>query len=61
MVLESKITGDTAAVILDTKIKTKAADADQKELYLLIREDGRWLIDELQVGDEILELPKEGI
>lgn len=59
--LESKITGNTEAVILDTKIKTKAADADQKELYLLIREDGRWLIDELQVGDEILELTKEGI
>lgn len=54
-VLQEKIDGETAVVMLQTRIYAIDAYSDQKELFTLIRVDGVWLIDDVQVGDEILE------
>lgn len=54
-VLRQKIDGDTAYVILQTRIDTAGGFADQKEMYTLLKVDGVWLIHDLRIGDEFLE------
>lgn len=58
-VLQEKIDGDTAVVVLQTRIYADDVYSDQKELFTLMRVDGVWLIDALRVGDEILETQPE--
>lgn len=54
--LDSKITDKNALVAVQAKIKTVAGEADQKEIYSLILENNRWLIDDLVVTDEEIDL-----
>jgi hypothetical protein len=57
-VLDSKITDKNALIAVQAKIKTVAGEADQKEIYSLILENNRWLIDDLVVTDEEIDLEK---
>jgi hypothetical protein len=57
-VLDSKITDKNALVAVQSKIKAVAGEADQKEIYSLILENNRWLIDDLVVTDEEIDLEK---
>ena len=57
-VIDSQVKGDKAVVILEAKIKTAAGEVSQKEIYYLLREGERWLIDELTVTDEEIDLNK---
>jgi hypothetical protein len=60
-VLDSKITDKKALVAVQAKIKTVAGEADQKEIYSLVIENNRWLIDELVVTDEEIDLENMNI
>lgn len=57
-VVDSKIANDRAIVLVDSKITTAAAGAKQKEVFTLTKEGGRWLIDDLIVMDEEVDLDK---
>jgi len=57
-ILDSKIKDKNALVAVQAKIKTVAGEADQKEIYSLILENNRWLIDDLVVTDEDIDLEK---
>ena len=58
-VIASKVKGNKAVVIVDATIETKAVKTSQKELYYLIKEDGKWLINDLVVTDEDIDLENE--
>lgn len=58
-IIKEKIDGDTAMIIVQSRIYTVGGYADQKELFALVKVDGVWLIDDLVVGDEILEDEKQ--
>jgi len=60
-VLDSKITDKNALVAVQSKIKTVAGEADQKEIYSLILENNKWLIDDLVVTDEEIDLENMNI
>ena len=60
-VAESKTDRDKAIVILNAVISTVGGSANQKEVYFLIRKDDRWLIDELEVTDEVLDSEKTNL
>lgn len=51
-VLDSRVQADAAVVICQVAIKTVAGDANQKSVFYLIRDGGKWLIDRLDVTDE---------
>ena len=57
-VIDTKVKGDRAVVVLESKIKTVAGETTQKEIYYLVRIGERWLIDELIVTDEEIDLNK---
>ena len=57
-ILDSKIKDKNAFVAVQAKIKTMAGEVDQKEIYSLILENNRWLIDDLVVTDEDIDLEK---
>jgi hypothetical protein len=57
-IIGSKIMGDKAVVVVEAKIRTAAGDVTQKELYYLVRQKERWLIDDLHVTDEEIDLDK---
>lgn len=57
-VVDSKIAGDKAVVLIDSEITTAAADVKQKEVYTLTKEGGMWLIDDLIVMDEEIDSDK---
>jgi len=57
-VIDSKIAGDKAIVLIDSEITTAAADVKQREVYTLTKEGGMWLIDDLIVMDEEIDLDK---
>lgn len=46
---------DAVKITVATKLNTAAASATQKEIYLLIKKEDYWLVDELIVSDEILD------
>ena len=54
-VVHTKIKGDKAVVITEAKIKTVVGETTQKEIYYLIRQGERWLIDELIITDEEID------
>jgi hypothetical protein len=56
--VNSRINEDKAIVLYEVKIKTAAGETSQKEIYLLIKEDEKWLIDDLVVTDEEIDLEK---
>ena len=57
-VINSKATGDKAVVVTEARIRTAAGEVTQKEIYYLIKQGERWLIDDLQVTDEEIDLDK---
>ena len=57
-VIGSQVKGDKALVVIDSKIKTAAGEVAQKEIYYLIKEGERWLIDGLVVTDEEIDPDK---
>ena len=57
-VISSQVKGDKAIVIVEAKIKAVAGEVTQKEVYYLIKERERWLIDELLVTHEEVDLNK---
>jgi hypothetical protein len=58
-VSQTKIDKDRAAVILEARIETLAGETRQKEIYYLIRKSHTWLIDELQIVEEDIEISRE--
>jgi hypothetical protein len=56
--VNSKINEDKAIIVYEVKIKTAAGETSQKELYFLLRENEKWLIDDLVVTDEEIDLEK---
>ena len=57
-VVGSKVTSDKAIVVTEAKIKTAAGEVAQRELYYLVKQGKRWLIDDLRVTDEEIDLDK---
>ena len=57
-ILSTKIKDKHAIVIADGKIRTKAGETGHKEIYILKRVNGRWLIDELRITDEDISMPE---
>ena len=45
-------------VIVQGRISTAAGDANQKEIYYLVKSGEKWLINELAVSDEEVDLDK---
>jgi hypothetical protein len=60
-VIKKETKGKRSVVILQSRIYAIGGYADQKEIYYLKRLDGRWLIDDIEVSDEILEGEKKTI
>jgi hypothetical protein len=58
-IIGSKTLEERSAVLVEAKIRTVAGETQQKEVYYLIKEGQRWLIDDLQVTDEAVELDEE--
>ena len=57
-VVKSKILKDRAKIACKTRIKTQSADAQQVEIFSLIKANDIWLIDDLDVVNEVLDLDK---
>ena len=55
-VIDTKVGDEKAVVVVDAKITTVAADARQKEIYILVKQEDRWLIDELILSDEKVQV-----
>jgi hypothetical protein len=51
----SKVKEDRAVVVLEVEINAKAGGVTRKEIFSLVKEDGKWLIDELFVTDEDID------
>ena len=60
-IIGSKTTKERSAVVVEARIKTIAGETEQKEIYYLIKEDQHWLIDELHVTDEAVDLENEKV
>ncbi len=58
-VLREEIDEMTAIVVLQARIYALDGFVDQKELYRLLKIDGKWFIDGIIIGDEILEEEQE--
>jgi hypothetical protein len=58
-IIGSKTTEERSAVVVEARIRTVAGETEQKEVYYLIKKDQRWLIDDLEVTDEAVELDGE--
>jgi hypothetical protein len=54
-ILDSKVKGDRAVVIVNTTFSTVGGEASKKETFYLVKEADRWLIDELVVTDEEID------
>ena len=52
-ILDSKVKDVKAVVIVKAKIRTAEGEASQKEIFYVLKEEERWLIEELIVTDEI--------
>jgi len=57
-VIDTKVKDDKAIVVAETKIKTVAGETTQKDIFYLIKQGERWLIDELIVTDEEIDIEK---
>jgi hypothetical protein len=57
-VIDSRIKDDKAVVVIKARIKTAAGEVTQKEIYYLLKEGQKWLIDELVVTDEQIDVDK---
>ncbi len=57
-IIDSKVKGERAVIIVQSKIGTAAGEANQKEIFYLVKSGKRWLINELVVTDEEVDLDK---
>ena len=57
-VIDTKVKGDKAIVVTEAKIKTVVGETAQKDIFYLVRIGERWLIDELVVTDEEIDINK---
>ena len=57
-VIDTKVKGDRAVVVTEAKIKTVVGETNQKDIFYLIRQGERWLIDQLIVTDEEIDPEK---
>jgi len=57
-VIDTKIKADKAIVATEGKIKTVVGETTQKEIFYLVKQGERWLIDQLIVTDEEIDLNK---
>ena len=57
-VIDTKTKGDKAIIILEAKIRTVVGETAQKEIFYLVKEGDRWLIDELIITDEEIDPDK---
>lgn len=57
-VIGKVIDDNRAVVVLQANISTVIGKVHQKEIYVLIRKDAHWLIDDLNVFDEVVEEQK---
>jgi len=57
-VIDTKVKGDRAVVVTEGKIKTMVGETAQKEIFYLVKKGERWLIDQLIVTDEEIDLNK---
>ena len=57
-VIDTNVKGDRAVVVTETKIKTIVGKTSQKDIFYLIKQGKRWLIDKLIVTDEEIDLNK---
>ena len=57
-VIDTKVKDNKAIVVTETKIKTVVGETTQKDIFYLIKQGERWLIDELIVTDEEIDLNK---
>jgi hypothetical protein len=55
-IIGTRTTDTRAVVVVKARIKTLAGETEQKEVYYLIKKEQAWLIDELQVTDETVEI-----
>ncbi len=55
-IIDSKVKGDKAVVIVQDRITTVAGEASHKEIYHLTKSGEKWLIDNLVVTDEEVDL-----
>ena len=57
-VIDTKIKADKAIVVTEGKIKTVVGETAQKEIFYLVKKGERWLIDQLIVTDEEIDINK---
>ena len=57
-VIHTKVKDDKAIVVTETTIKTVVGETTQKDIFYLIKQGEKWLIDELIVTDEEIDLDK---
>ena len=55
-VIDSKVKDDKAVVLVEARIKTADVEKVQKETFSLIKRGKEWLIDDLRVTDEEIDL-----
>ena len=55
-VIDSRIGEKKAVVLVESEITTNPANAVQREIYILTKDENRWLIDDLIVTDEKIKL-----
>lgn len=53
-VVKEVVREETATVFLKARIRTLIGVTEQQELYTLRRVDGQWLIDSLEIRDEVI-------
>ncbi len=57
-ITDSNVKGEKAVVVVQSRISTAAGDANQKEIYYLVKSGEKWLVNELVVTDEEIDLDK---
>ena len=51
VIIDSKVKGNRAEIIMKARIMTACGPLARNETYYLVRDRGKWLIDELRVTD----------
>ncbi len=57
-VIDTKVKRDKAVVVTEARIKTVVGETTQKDIFYLIKQGERWLIDELIVTNQEIDLEK---
>lgn len=53
-VINKKVRVNKAIIVIDALIMTIVGEISQIEAYFLIQQDGKWLIDKIEIGEEII-------